>query len=102
MRKAVLVHAFKEQVLGILLILHEMLFVGHDEVAHAARDWMIFIYHLYFKRTERWMLFRHRSEHIPEIFVVRAYISHVVVKKHTAASAYEAPDRPALLRGDPI
>lgn len=102
MGKAVLVYAFEEQVFGILFILYVMLFVGHDEVLHVLRDRMIFIDHLYLKRPERWMLLRDCSEHIPEIFIVRTYISHIVVEERAPTIVDEVSDCSPLLCGDPI
>src|SRR6478609_9224509 len=102
MGKTVLIHAFEEQMFGVFVVLYEMLFIGHDEVVYVLCDRMILVQHLYLKRTERWMLFRDRSEHIPKIVVVRTYIRHIVVKERTPAVVHEFPDGSALFRGDPI
>ena len=95
-RLAILVHALQQKVLRILLIRHEVLFVGDHKVFDAPRDGVVGIHDFHFERADGRVLLRNGAENVAKVVVMRADIGDIVIEKHAAACLHEVFHRFAL------
>ena len=87
--KAFFVDCLQEEVLGVLVVIHVMLFVGDDEVFDALRDGVIGIGHFHLESPDGRMPRVSRAQHVAEIGVGEPHVRSVVQEQGRASRLHK-------------